>query len=61
MKTKLLFCTVASAMLLHPFSSAGEPVFFANFRHYCHAFQTRLPGSPKGSQWLDMEQVMHID
>ena len=31
MKTKLLFCTVASVMLLHPFASAGEPVIFADF------------------------------
>jgi len=25
------------------------------------ACQTRLPNTPKGSQWLDMEQVMHLD
>jgi len=31
MKTRLLFCTVASAMLPHPFASASEPVIFADF------------------------------
>ena len=25
------------------------------------ACQIRLPGTPKGSQWLGMEQVMHLD
>lgn len=25
------------------------------------ACQIRLPGTPKGSQWLAMEQVMHLD
>jgi len=25
------------------------------------AYQIRLPGTPKGSQWLGMEQVMHLD
>ena len=25
------------------------------------ACQIRLPGTPEGSQWLDMEQVMHLD
>ena len=48
-------------MLLHPFASAGEPVIFAGFRNCCHASQSHLLGAPKGSQWLDMEQVTHID
>jgi hypothetical protein len=61
MKNKLLFCSVASSMLLHPFASAGEPVIFAGFRNCCHASQSPLLGAPKGSQWLDMEQLTHID
>ena len=44
------------------FASIGkDPITKNKWWPLTDACQVRLPGTPKGSQWLDMEQVMHID
>jgi L-rhamnose mutarotase len=44
------------------FASIGkDPITKNKWWPLTDACQTRLPGTPKGSQWLDLEQVMHID
>lgn len=42
-------------------SIANDPTTKNKWWPLTDACQIRLPGTPKGSQWLSMEQVMHID
>lgn len=42
-------------------SIAKDPTTKNKWWPITDACQIRLPGTPKGSQWLAMEQVMHID
>jgi len=42
-------------------SIAKDPTTKNKWWPLTDACQIRLPGTPKGSQWLAMEQVMHLD
>ena len=42
-------------------SIADDPTTKNKWWPLTDACQIRLPGTPKGSQWLGMEQVMHLD